>query len=97
MYYEEKWIDGWPWYRRTLDAPWVKVPEKQMVARMRNALALIVEVTDCPERRRDDAAWLRGALLAARAAALTALGKNQELEHVAMVETEAGKRLPTER
>ena len=41
MYYEEKWIDGWPWYRRTLDAPWVKVPEKQMVARMRNALALI--------------------------------------------------------
>ena len=87
MYYEEKWIDGWPWCRRTVDAPWGKVPDEQMFARMRNALALIIEVTDCPERSRDDSAWLRGTLLAARAAALTALGRNQEPEHAAMVET----------
>ena len=42
---------------------------------MRNALELVVEATDCPEHRRSDPAWLRGALLAARGAALTALGR----------------------
>ena len=75
MYYEEKWIDGWLWYRRTLDGPWLKSSEDQMIARMRNALELVVEATDGPEHRKRDPAWLRGALLAARAAALTALGR----------------------
>jgi hypothetical protein len=42
---------------------------------MRNALELVVEATDGPEHRKRDPAWLRGALLAARAAALTALGR----------------------
>jgi hypothetical protein len=75
MYYEEKWIDGWLWWRRTLDGPWLKATEVQMIARMRNALELVVEATDGPEYRKMDVAWLRGALLAARAAALTALGR----------------------
>jgi hypothetical protein len=42
MYYEEKWIDGWLWYRRTLDGPWLKASEDQMIARMRNALELVL-------------------------------------------------------
>jgi hypothetical protein len=43
MYYEEKWIDGWLWWRRTLDGPWLKATEEQMIARMRKALELVVE------------------------------------------------------
>ncbi len=75
MYYEEQWRDGWLWYRGSLDGPWAKASEQEMLARMRNALELVVEATDCPEHRRSDVAWLRGALLAARGAALTALGR----------------------
>jgi hypothetical protein len=37
-----------------------------MIARMRNALELVVEATDGPQHRKRDPAWLRGALLAAR-------------------------------
>jgi hypothetical protein len=75
MYYEERWIDGWPWYRRTLDGPWVKMSEDQMIARLRNALEFVVEATDRFEQKRCDLAWLRGAVLTSRAAALTALGR----------------------
>jgi hypothetical protein len=75
MYYEEQWRDGWLWHRRSLDGPWARASEQEMIARMRKALELVVEATDCPEHRRGDPAWLRGALLAARAAALTALGR----------------------
>jgi hypothetical protein len=75
MYYEEKWVDGWLWYRRTVDGPWTHASDQRMVERMRKALELVVDATDCPEERRDDAAWLRGALLAARGAALTVLGQ----------------------
>jgi hypothetical protein len=75
MYYEEQWREGWLWIRRSLDGPWVEASEAQMIAWMRHALELVVEATDCPEGRRLDPAWLRGALLAARAAALTALGR----------------------
>ena len=75
MYYEEQWRDGWLWVRRSLDGPWIKASKAQMIVRMRHALELVVEATDCPDARRNDPAWLRGALLAARAAALTALGR----------------------
>jgi hypothetical protein len=75
MYYEEQWIDGWPWYRRTLDGPWVKMSEEQMIARLRNALEFVVEATDRFEQKKCDLAWLRGAVLTSRAAALTALGR----------------------
>jgi hypothetical protein len=74
MYYEERWIDGWPWFRRTLDGPWTKMTEEQMVARLRNALGLVIEATDGFEHRRSDLAWLRGAVLTSRAAARNALG-----------------------
>jgi len=74
MHYEEKWIEGWLWYRRKLDEPWQRAPSDQMTARMRSALELVVEATNFPDDKRRDAAWLRGALLAARAAALAALG-----------------------
>jgi hypothetical protein len=75
VHYEEKWMDGWLWYRRTLDGPWVRAPEAQMISRMRRALELVIEATDGPEDRKSDLAWLRGALLTARAAALGALGR----------------------
>jgi hypothetical protein len=75
MYYEEKWIDGWLWRRRSPDGEWVRATDEQMIGRMRKALDLVVEATDCPEFRKSDLAWLRSALLAARAAALTALGR----------------------
>ena len=75
VYYEEKWIEGWLWYRRSLEEPWSQASEREMIARMRTALELVVEATDCPEAKRSDPAWLRGALLAARAAALAALGR----------------------
>lgn len=75
MYYEEKWVDGWLWWRRTLDGPWVQASEEQMIARMRKALELVVEATEALGDRKTDVAWLRGALLAARAAALAALGR----------------------
>ena len=75
MYYEERCIDGWPWYRRTLDGPWVKVSEEQMIARLRNALGLVVEATDGLEHKKNNLTWLRGAVLTSRAAALTALGR----------------------
>jgi hypothetical protein len=74
MYYEEKWVDGWLWHRRSVDGEWSRVSDQEMIARMRKALELVIEATDCPEQRRHDLPWLRGALLAARAAALTALG-----------------------
>jgi hypothetical protein len=41
---------------------------------MRSALELVVAATELPDDKRSDAVWLRGALLAARAAALAALG-----------------------
>jgi hypothetical protein len=75
VYYEEKWIEGWLWYRRSLEEPWSQAGEREMIARMRTALELVIEATDCPEAKRSDPAWLRGALLAARAAALAALGR----------------------
>ena len=55
MYYEEQWRDGWLWYRGSLDGPWAKASEQEMLARMRNALELVVEATDCPKHRR--ATW----------------------------------------
>ncbi len=73
MHFEEKWADGWLWRRASPLGQWEKVPEKQMIARMRHALELVLEATDCPEHRKGDVAWLRGALLAARGAAFTAL------------------------
>jgi hypothetical protein len=74
MYYEERCIDGWPWYRRTLDGPWVKVSEEQMIVRLRNALGLVIEATDGLEHKKNDLPWLRGAVLTSRAAARNALG-----------------------
>jgi hypothetical protein len=74
MYYEEKWIDGWLWYRRALDEPWRKVSDEYMIARMRHALELIVDATDGSERGERGLSWLRCSLLAVKAIALTALG-----------------------
>jgi hypothetical protein len=74
MYYEERWIDGWPWYRRALDGPWSRMSEDQMIARLRNALGLVIEATDGFEHKKNDLAWLRGAVLTSRAAARNALG-----------------------
>ena len=74
MHYEEKWLDGWLWRRLSPHGQWSRVSSDEMMARMRHALALVLEATDCPEHRKNDVAWLRGALLAARGAALTALG-----------------------
>jgi hypothetical protein len=74
MHYEEKWFQGWLWYRRELDEPWQRASSERMMARMRSALELVVEATELPDEKRSNAVWLRGALLAARAAALAALG-----------------------
>lgn len=74
MHYEEKWIDGWLWCRRRLDEPWIRASDEQIIARLRTALALVIEATDIADERRTDLSWLRGALLAARSAALSALG-----------------------
>ena len=74
MHYEEKWMDGWLWRRLSPHSQWHKASSEEMMARMRHALALVLEATDCPAHRKNDVAWLRGALLAARGAALTALG-----------------------
>ena len=46
-----------------------------MISRMRKALELVVEITDYPEHKKNDSSWLRSALLAARGAALSALGR----------------------
>jgi len=73
MHYEERWADGWLWRRVSPHDQWDKVSEGQMIARMRHALELVLEATDCPEHRKSDVAWLRGALLAARGAAFTAM------------------------
>jgi hypothetical protein len=75
MYYEEKWIDGWLWHRDTIDGPWVTASAEQVIARMRKSLELVVEATNIPEERKSDLAWLKTALLAARGAALNALGR----------------------
>jgi hypothetical protein len=75
MHYEEKWVDGWLWYRHSFDGPWVTASDEQMVGRMRKALELIVEATEVPDDKRSDLVWLRTALLAARGAALNALGR----------------------
>jgi len=75
MHYEEKSVEGWLWHRRVPYGEWKKASEEQMISRLRNALEAIAETTDCPERRKADVVWLRGALLTARATALTALGR----------------------
>ena len=75
MYYEEKWVEGWLWYRHAFDGPWVTASDEQMVARMRKALELIVEATHVPDDRKQDLNWHKGAILAARGAARTALGR----------------------
>jgi hypothetical protein len=49
--------------------------EEHMIARLRNALGLVVEATDGLEHKKNNLAWLRGAVLTSRAAALTALGR----------------------
>jgi hypothetical protein len=54
MYYEEKGIDGWLWWRRTPDGPWEKASDQQMTARMRKALAMVVEAADYPEHKRQE-------------------------------------------
>ncbi len=46
-----------------------------MIARLRNALGLVVEATDGLEHKKNNLTWLRGAVLTSRAAALTALGR----------------------
>ena len=76
MYYEEKWIEGWLWYRRSLEEPWSpggRAGDDRADAHARSNWWS--KSTDCPEAKRSDPAWLRGALLAARAAALAALGR----------------------
>jgi hypothetical protein len=75
VHYEEKWMDDWLWHRRAPHGPWVKASEEQMISRMRKALELIIETIDGHEHKKSDLAWLRGALLTARAAALGALGR----------------------
>ena len=75
MYYEEKWVDGWLWYRRGMNGPWLTASDEKMITRMRKALELVVEAADIPEDKKSDVAWLRTALLAARGAALTALDR----------------------
>ena len=73
MHYEEKWVDGWLWYRHAADGPWLTATDKQMVERMRKALELVVEAADVPEDKKSDVAWLRIALLAAKGAAMITL------------------------
>ena len=75
MHYEEKWVNGWLWYRRQMDGPWVTASDEMMASRMRSALELVVEATDLPKDKGLDVAWLRSSLLAARGVALTALGR----------------------
>ena len=75
MYYEEKWIDGWLWCRREVDGQWLKTTDEQMITRMRKALEFVVAGTDGYEHKQTDLAWLRSSLMAARGAALAALGR----------------------
>ena len=75
MYYEEKWIDGWLWRRREVDGQWLKASDEQMITRMRKALEFVVAGTDGYEHKQTDLAWLRSSLMAARGAALAALGR----------------------
>ena len=75
MHYEEKWVDGWIWCRHSLHGEWERASEEVMMSRMRTALEAIVEITEASDKQRSDLAWLRGALLAAGAAALGALGR----------------------
>jgi hypothetical protein len=75
VHYEEKWMDDWLWHRHAPHGQWVKASEEQMISRMRKALELIIEATDGHEDKKSDLAWLRAALLTARAAALGSLGR----------------------
>jgi hypothetical protein len=75
MHYEEKSVEGWLWHRRVPHGGWEKASGERMIGRLRGALEAIAETTDCPERRKTDVVWLRGALLTARATALSALGR----------------------
>jgi len=75
MHHEEKWLDGWLWCRRSPHGEWEKASEAQMIARMRKALTLVVAAAEVPAHKSDDPAWLHGALLAAKSAALLALGR----------------------
>ena len=77
-HYEEKFSQGWLWYRKALDEPWQQASSEQVLSRMRSALELVAEATEIPNDKRSDAVWLRGALLAARAAALAALGTHAD-------------------
>ena len=75
MYYEEKWVDGWLWYRHATDGPWLTASDEHMIGRMRKSLELVIEATDIPEDKKSDVAGSGSALLAARGAALTCLGR----------------------
>jgi len=90
MHYEEKWIDGWLWCRRRLDEPWTRASDEQMIARLRTALALVIGATDIADERRTDLSWLRGALLAARSAALSALGGEAAAAAISTAGTKVG-------
>jgi len=46
-----------------------------MCERLRKALGLVIEAADVPEGEGSDAAWLRSALMAAKGAAMNALGR----------------------
>ena len=52
MYYEEKWVDGWLWYRHATDGPWVTASEEHMIGRMRKSLELVIEATDIARRQK---------------------------------------------
>jgi hypothetical protein len=75
MHYEQKWADGRLWYRHAANGPWLTASDERMCERLRKALELVIEATDVPEGKRSDAAWLRSALMAARGAAMNALGR----------------------
>jgi hypothetical protein len=75
MHYEQKWADGRLWYRHAAHGPWLTASDERMCERLRKGLELVLEATDIPEGKRSDAAWLRSALMAARGAAMNALGR----------------------
>lgn len=75
MYYAERWVDGWLWWRPTPDGSWLCASQERMIERLREALRTVSNVSLFPDHKRDDAEFLRGSMMAARGAALTALGQ----------------------
>jgi hypothetical protein len=77
MYYEEQWIDGWLLWRTAPEGSWSRASDARMIDRLRGAISTIATAALIPEHKRDDAEFLRGAIMAGLGVALTALRNDQ--------------------